>query len=152
MELAALGTISEAARSSLQQMRTLLGVLRTDEGTTVEPLPALHNVPQLIEQTQKLGIPVRFSTVSGVEEKLPQGADLTIYRIVQEALTNVAKHCPGTPLVTVTISEGKQTLDIDITNLPQAGSPPSPCPVPAADCWVCANVSICTTAPCTTAA
>lgn len=127
VELAALGTISEAARSSLQQMRTLLGVLRTDEGTTVEPLPALHNVPQLIEQTQKLGIPVRFSTVSGVEEKLPQGADLTIYRIVQEALTNVAKHCPGTPLVTVTISEGKQTLDIDITNLPQA-EPTEPLP------------------------
>ena len=127
VELAALGTISQAARSSLQQMRTLLGVLRTDEGTTVEPLPALHNVPQLIEQTQKLGIPVRFSTVSGVEEKLPQGADLTIYRIVQEALTNVAKHCPGTPLVTVTISEGKQTLDIDITNLPQA-EPTQPLP------------------------
>lgn len=70
---------------------------------------------------------MRFSTVSGVEEKLPQGADLTIYRIVQEALTNVAKHCPGTPLVTVTISEGKQTLDIDITNLPQA-EPTEPLP------------------------
>lgn len=120
VELAALGTISEAARSSLAQMRSLLGVLRTDEGSTFQPLPALHNVPQLVEAVQAMGIPARLSLVSGVEERLPRGADLTVYRIVQEALTNVTRHCPGTPLVTVAITAGAKSLDIEVTNLPQA--------------------------------
>lgn len=119
VEVTALSTISQAARSSLQQMRALLGVLRTDEGQTFEPLPALHNVPQLIESLQSMGTPVKFSMVYGIEQRLPQGAELTIYRIVQEALTNITKHCPNTPLVTVDISANKKTLDIDIVNLPQ---------------------------------
>lgn len=120
VELAALGTISEAARSSLAQMRSLLGVLRTDEGSAFQPLPALHNVPQLVEAVQAMGIPARLSLVSGVEDRLPRGADLTVYRIVQEALTNVTRHCPGTPLVTVAITAGAKSLDIEVTNLPQA--------------------------------
>lgn len=119
VELTALGTISEAARSSLAQMRSLLGVLRTDEGSSFQPLPALHNVPQLVEAVQAMGIPVQLSLVSGVEDRLPRGADLTVYRIVQETLTNVTRHCPGTPLVTVAITAGAKSLDIEVTNLPQ---------------------------------
>lgn len=127
VELTALGTISEAARSSLAQMRSLLGVLRTDEGGSFQPLPALHNVPQLVEAVQAMGIPARLSLVSGVEDRLPRGADLTVYRIVQEALTNVTRHCPGTPLVTVAITAGAKSLDIEVTNLPQA-EPSEPLP------------------------
>ncbi|WP_421082932.1 sensor histidine kinase [Rothia nasimurium] len=129
VELTALGTISTTARQSLQQMRSLLGVLRTDGGQVFEPLPALHNVPQLVEQMQKLGFTVEYSQVEGIEEKLPQGAELTVYRIVQEALTNIRKHSPATPLVTVTLSAGKKTLDITVTNLPE---PTASAPMPGA--------------------
>lgn len=121
VEIAALQTISETARSSLQQMRSLLGVLRTDEGTAFQPLPALHNVPQLVDQMRELGFDATLVwECEGVEEKLPQGAELTVYRIVQEALTNVRKHSPTTPQVMVTVREGKRSLDIDVVNAPEA--------------------------------
>ncbi|WP_237207931.1 sensor histidine kinase [Rothia nasimurium] len=129
LEFKALGTISSTARESLQQMRSLLGVLRTDEGQVFEPLPALHNIPQLIEQMQKLGYAVDYTQVEGVEEKLPQGAELTIYRIVQEALTNVRRHSPTTSLVTVALTAGKQSLDISVTNRPEASAS---APIPGA--------------------
>lgn len=120
VEVQALSTISQAARSSLDQMRSLLGVLRTDEGRSFEPLPALHNIPQLVEQMQGLGFTVEFFAQPDLEEKLPQGAELTSYRIVQEALTNVRKHSPNSPWVSVRLSEGKSarqgTLDIDVVN------------------------------------
>lgn len=120
VEIQALSTISQAARSSLEQMRSLLGVLRTDEGRSFEPLPALHNIQQLVEQMQGLGFTVEFFAQPDLEEKLPQGAELTSYRIVQEALTNVRKHSPTSPLVTVRLSEGRSarrgTLDIDVVN------------------------------------
>jgi len=116
----ALGTIAETGRAALADMRRLLGVLREPErvpgapapagalapGTAAAgaapytPQPAEHDLESLVEQVRSSG--VRASLVRmGTPRRLPPGIGLTVYRICQEALTNVLKH--GGPDVTVTV-------------------------------------------------
>ncbi len=88
----ALGTIAATGRQALVEMRRLLGVLRTAD-TTEEyvPQPGVEELPDLLEQVRTAGLPVEF-TATGDQRGLPRGLELTVYRIVQEALTNVRKH------------------------------------------------------------
>ena len=125
VEAQALATISDAARDALSQMRQLLGVLRTDEATAFEPLPAIHNIPQLIEHMQRLGFCVDYSGMAedaDILERLPHGAELTTYRVVQEALTNITKHAPRTPHVWVELNSTHNGLQICVENAPSAHS------------------------------
>jgi signal transduction histidine kinase len=88
--------IAETARDALGEMRRLLGVLRRDAGTGGErqPQPGLAQLAELVEEARDSGTTVRFA-LSGPVAPLPPGADLTAYRIVQEALTNARRHAPG---------------------------------------------------------
>ncbi|WP_405017972.1 sensor histidine kinase [Kitasatospora sp. NBC_00070] len=88
----ALGTIASTGRQALVEMRRLLGVLRTTD-TTEEyvPQPGVAELPELLDQVRTAGLPVDFDSAGEVQE-LPRGVELTVYRIVQEALTNVRKH------------------------------------------------------------
>lgn len=116
----ALGTIAETGRAALADMRRLLGVLREPErvpgapgpagalapggasagAAPYTPQPAEHDLESLVEQVRASG--VRASLVRmGAPRRLPPGIGLTVYRICQEALTNVLKH--GGPDVTVTV-------------------------------------------------
>ncbi|GAA0675269.1 sensor histidine kinase [Kitasatospora atroaurantiaca] len=88
----ALGTIASTGRQALVEMRRLLGVLRTaDTADEYVPQPGVEELPELLEQVRTAGLPVEFTT-SGDPRELPRGVELTVYRIVQEALTNVRKH------------------------------------------------------------
>ena len=110
--------IADTARDSLTQMRSLLGLLRTDEATTYAPVPALSDVPALVEQSRRAGLPVTFTGITGTMARtLPQGAELAAYRTVQEALTNALKHSPGAA-TTVTIHWGKDGLQLRVQNSP----------------------------------
>lgn len=110
--------IAETARDSLTQMRSLLGLLRTDEATTYAPVPALSDVPALVEQSRRAGLPVTFTGITGTMARtLPQGAELAAYRTVQEALTNALKHSPGAA-TTVTIHWGEDGLQLRVQNDP----------------------------------
>ncbi|MEU7991724.1 sensor histidine kinase [Rothia amarae] len=123
VEIRALETISSTARESLGQMRQLLGVLRTTEGTRLEPLPALRNIPQLIEQMRAAGFNVAFSDTiseSEIADLLPSGAELVAYRVVQESLTNIRKHAASADKVEVTLSAYHESLTIRIKNSPPA--------------------------------
>ena len=119
--------IAETARDSLTQMRSLLGLLRTDEATAYAPVPTLSDVPALVEQSRRAGLPVTFTGITGTMARtLPQGAELAAYRTVQEALTNALKHSPGAA-TTVTIHWGEEGLHLRVQNGPvSAVSPASP--------------------------
>lgn len=96
----AIGQIEATGRGALDEMRRLVGVLRRgdhDEGRSpvteedLLPQPGLQQIPALIDQWCELGMDAAFHT-KGRERPLPAGMELVLYRIVQEALTNVAKH------------------------------------------------------------
>ena len=97
-----LKVISEISRSTLGEIRGILGMLRTtDAGGSSDvdapsyaPRLGLADVDRLATQLAAGGMPVRV-TVEGERNGLPRGVDVTAYRIVQEALTNVSKHAGG---------------------------------------------------------
>ncbi|WP_217145052.1 sensor histidine kinase [Streptomyces sp. AC627_RSS907] len=90
----ALDAIGTTSRQALGELRRLLDVLRDDEqdGDQAElaPQPALTDLDQLVDGVRRAGLPVR-TTVRG-HATLPEGRQLTVYRIIQEALTNTLKH------------------------------------------------------------
>jgi signal transduction histidine kinase len=92
-----LGIIETTARRALQEMRLLVGVLRNPEGGDGElgPAPGLASVGDLIGQADLAGVEVTVEMV-GERRALPVGADLSVYRIIQEALTNVVRHAGPT--------------------------------------------------------
>jgi signal transduction histidine kinase len=88
----ALETIGEVGRAALTEMRGLLGVLRdTDPTTDLGPQPTLDDIPALVASVRYGGLEVSYVT-TGTPRPLPIGAGLAVYRVVQEALTNVLKH------------------------------------------------------------
>jgi signal transduction histidine kinase len=87
----ALKSIEDVSRTALNEMRWLLGVMREEGGASLVPLPGVGELQSLIEQTSTDGLRVELH-VHGAARPLPAGADLTAYRIVQEALTNIVRH------------------------------------------------------------
>ncbi|NVI87639.1 sensor histidine kinase [Actinomadura sp. BRA 177] len=85
--LDALRVIETTSRSSLAEMRHLLGVLRTDTG--LGPAPGLAELTALAERAAMAGVHVDLKVDA---PDLPEGVALSVYRIVQEAVTNVVKH------------------------------------------------------------
>ncbi|MDR8020043.1 sensor histidine kinase [Nesterenkonia aerolata] len=83
--------VLDTGRTALAEMRRMLGVLRDDEPGSQAPQPGITQLEDLIEQSRAAGMPVAL-TVSGERPPLSQGVELTVYRVVQEALTNVRKH------------------------------------------------------------
>lgn len=87
--------IDETARSGLTEMRQALGLLRAqDAGAALAPQPSLRDVEHLAQESRDAGVPVEL-IVSGDPAGLPAGLDLSAYRILQEALTNVRRHADG---------------------------------------------------------
>jgi signal transduction histidine kinase len=83
---------SEVARQALTDLRAMLGVLRTDEPAAgLAPQPGLGDLGALVERVRATGLPVDL-TVEGAPFPLGAAAELTMYRIVQEALTNTLRH------------------------------------------------------------
>jgi signal transduction histidine kinase len=98
----ALETISDTGHSALSEMRRMVGLLRAPEETSeTEPLPRLAEVEQLVEKVRAAGVSVGLE-VEGDVRRLPDGTELSAYRIVQESLTNSVRH--GGPDVTATVA------------------------------------------------
>ncbi|MET8770953.1 sensor histidine kinase [Streptomyces sp. NPDC004658] len=86
---AALTTIKSASKEALGEVRQVLGTLRAPGAAPRAPAPGLDRLPELVEQAAAAGLTVE---TEGEPPRLPPGADLAAFRIVQEALTNVVRH------------------------------------------------------------
>jgi signal transduction histidine kinase len=110
---------SALGRQALGEMRKLLGDLNGDEfdGEPGElaPQPGIGDLDALIKQVRAAGPEVEL-VIDGPPPELAPGAQLTIYRMVQEALTNVLKHAPGATRATVTLRYRATGVDIEIEN------------------------------------
>jgi signal transduction histidine kinase len=87
----ALQQVEATGRQTLAEMRHLVGILRVDEPLERQPLPRLERLPALLDEARASGLTVELE-VEGPPLDLPAGVELASYRLIQEALTNVAKH------------------------------------------------------------
>ncbi|MFC4589299.1 sensor histidine kinase [Sphaerisporangium corydalis] len=121
----AVQTISSTGRQALAEMRRLVGVLRQDGGGDEDyaPQPGVAELDELVAQVRRSGLPVEF-VVDGARRDLPEGEQLVIYRIVQEALTNTLKHGgPGTR-ARVRMEYGPREISLRVTDDGRGASAP----------------------------
>jgi signal transduction histidine kinase len=109
-----LEAISATSRSTLGEIRRILGVLRGDGAATYQPAPGLADLSRLVADFDEAGLPVTV-TVEGTPDALPAGVDLTAFRIVQEALTNTLKHA-GPAHATVAVEYRLDAVHLRVTD------------------------------------
>lgn len=108
--------IADGSHQALEELRDVLGVLRAGPGRPEPPQPSLDRIPQLVADARTSGLDVTLATtVTGK----PSGiAGLTCYRIVQEGLTNAAKHAPGAHVHIALGGRAGDELHISVRNSP----------------------------------
>ncbi|NEA63248.1 sensor histidine kinase [Streptomyces sp. SID12488] len=116
----ALNTIAGSAREAMAEMRRMLVVLREGTERTQEgaqdhnAAPGLGRLAQLARRVEAAGVPVDVR-ITGAPFALPPGADLCVYRVIQEALTNVMKHAP-TANASVTVHYDEAAVRVRVTD------------------------------------
>ncbi|MFC6016535.1 sensor histidine kinase [Plantactinospora solaniradicis] len=119
----ALSTIEDTSRTTLRELRRLLDVLRTDAEPPADlsPQPGLAGIEALVEQVKEAGLPVTLR-VDGTPGPLDPGVALTIFRIVQEALTNTLKHA-GAATAQVRLSFGVYWMIVEVSDTGRGPAP-----------------------------
>src|SRR5690554_1196714 len=112
----ALDTIADVGRSALGEMRALLGLLRdSDDEVALGPQPSIGDIPALVGTMRDGGLNVSFMT-TGTPRPLPIGAGLAMYRIAQEALTNILKHAGPGPQAFAQLTWQAQALVLTVSD------------------------------------
>jgi signal transduction histidine kinase len=113
---AAFDGIAATGREALDELRRLLGVLRDegDVGLATTPQPALDRVGALVDQMRATGLSVELR-VEGEPRRLPDGMELSAYRIVQEALTNVVRHA-GVASTSVVVRYAPDAVEVEVVD------------------------------------
>lgn len=109
----ALVTIEQTSSQALQEMRAVLGVLRDSDNGRV-PHPGLGQVSELTAMAREAGLDVKLDMASS-PAPLPSAVDHTVYRILQESITNVIRHA-GPTRVTVALNCGTDVLEVRVTD------------------------------------
>ena len=125
----ALESIENIGRTAQDELRVVLGLLRDEENRTaaLAPAPRLVDVKELVETVRASGTPVDLH-MSGTDRALSPALELSVYRVIQEALTNVVRHAPGARAA-VSLSVSDREILLDVTD---DGGPAGPPGFPAA--------------------
>jgi signal transduction histidine kinase len=118
----ALRSIERTGREALAEMRRLVGVLRSDDDEpALAPQPSLDHLDELVARVRRTGLPVEL-TIVGEPPELAPGVDISAYRIVQEALTNVLKHA-GDASARVIVRYSADSVEIEVSDDGLGGAP-----------------------------
>jgi signal transduction histidine kinase len=109
-------SMARTGRKAMDEMRRMLGVLRLADTEMPEhtPQPGIGEIPRLVAEARDAGLDVSFAT-DGTARPVPPGIDLSAYRIVQEALTNVLRHA-GSARCSVTVRFNAEELELRVTD------------------------------------
>ncbi len=120
-----LAQIRATALDSLAEMRRILGVLRDPStGAALSPTPGLDDLDGLLTTARAAGLAVTVE-VLGTPTRLATGVDVSAYRILQEALSNVMRHAPGSAVaITIAHRIDPPVLSLEVHNGPGEGGPP----------------------------
>ncbi len=118
--LDALREAEQQGRRSMGDIRRTVGLLGPNADATEAPMPTASDLPSLVRDFTGAGVPVSLQ-IDGDVSSLPPAAGLSIYRITQESLTNVAKHAPGAK-ASVTLSVDEDTMHLVVQNARSNGS------------------------------
>jgi signal transduction histidine kinase len=112
----ALAAVESTSRSALEELRRVLEVLRRDDPAepSLLPTPGLADIDRLLTQCEETGLAVTYR-LRGHLTPISPSLDLSVYRIVQEALTNVTKHA-GTAQATVEITFDEEAVTINVAD------------------------------------
>lgn len=108
-----LKSIKASSQDALDELRSTLAVFRSTDGQR-EPAPGLDRLDTLVSRTTEAGVPAELVR-AGALRRLPASVELTAYRIVQEALTNVLRHA-GTASATVRLEQADEELTVQISD------------------------------------
>ena len=119
-----LSSAAEVVRSSVHQaldeLREVIGVLRDDSLPDLaagrSPLPGIVDLPELIGESRAAGMRVEAGGQAWSATELPDAAGRTVYRVVQEGLTNARKHAPGQPVSVTLAGAPGAGLDVSVVN------------------------------------
>jgi len=120
--------IGTTGREALAELRSLVGVLRNDSDAPLTPQPGLADLPALIEESRRIGIPVTLDVADPAARRPPLLVEHAAYRFVRESLTNVHKHAPGAR-TRIRVDQTPHVLRLSVRNAP--GRPVAISPLPA---------------------
>jgi signal transduction histidine kinase len=106
--------LERLGRETVEELRSLVGILRErgDDDSLTAPVPSLARAEEVVDDVRAAGLDVRLEVV-GDPRELPRALDISAYRIVQEALTNVLRHAPGST-ATVRVGYTHDAVDIRV--------------------------------------
>ncbi|GIE93281.1 sensor histidine kinase [Paractinoplanes rishiriensis] len=114
VERDALAQVEELGRRSVEEIRRVVGLLRPDDADGLGPPPSLRRLDDLLGHVRGAGLEVEL-TVTGEPAELPAALDLSAYRVVQEALTNVLRHAAATR-ATVEVAYRRTEVQLTVTD------------------------------------
>lgn len=109
-----LQSIRQTGREAVDEMARLLGLIRDEQPPSLEPQPSLADLTHLIDKARSSGLQIEFS-ISGAPQPLSAALELSAFRIVQEALTNILKHAKS-ERAHVLIHYRERELELEVSN------------------------------------